>query len=221
MNWKSIKSVVFDFDGTLCLDRYFKPLGQNALGVIAGLVFGENSKQWADPWMRGDLTSADVAAYLSTHLPESRETILSALRRGGSELTFSPAVLGFATHQRMAGRKTALVTANMDIFTEVVVPAHALGCLFDVVLNTADHLTLDKSVLWRKAFDSFGPGYSFASSLLVDDSPEMVDLFRSLGGFAYQYCGDDSLRVWLAEAQLTEGSDSTAVLGISSKTPVR
>ena len=204
MNWRNIKSVIFDFDGTLCSDRYFKPLGQKALDAIAGLVFGENSERWADPWMRGDLSSADVASYLSTRLSQSPEAILAALQRGCSELTLNPAVVNFATQQRRAGRKTALVTANMDVFTEVVVPAHALGSLFDVVLNTSDHRTLDKSILWNKAFDSFGPGYSFGSSLLVEDGPKMVALFQSLGGYAYQYRGDDSLRSWLAEAGYTE-----------------
>lgn len=201
MDWTRINSVIIDFDGTLCCDRYFKPLGPKALDVITKLVFGENSKQWADPWMRGDLTSADVASYLSRHLPESPEAILAALRQGCRQLTFNPAVLDFTKHQRKAGRKTALVTANMDIFTEIVVPAHGLSSLFDIVLNTADHHTLDKITLWQEAFRSFGPDYSYASSLLVEDNPKMVGLFQWLGGFAYEYRGDDSFRGWLAAAR--------------------
>lgn len=206
MNWRNIKSVIFDFDGTLCSERYFKPLGENALDAIGELLFGGNSGQWADRWMKGDVTRADVAAYLSTHLAQSPEAILSALRQGCSDLRFNPAVLALATAQRGAGRKTALVTANMDVFTEVVVPAHGLDALFDVVLNTSDHRTLDKSVLWRKAFDAFGAGHSFASSFLVDNSPEMIRLFEALGGSGYQYRGDDALREWLAGAGNPGGS---------------
>lgn len=193
-----IDSVLFDFSGTLASGRYFEPLGQGALDAIGELVFGRNSIQWADPWMKGELTSEDVASYLTQHLAESRECILSALHQGCSSMVFNPAVHSFAAEQRVGARKTALVTANMDVFTKVVVPAHRLDSLFDLVLNTSDHQTLDKSILWRKALDAFGPEYSFATSVLIDDSPRMVSRFRSLGGQAFQYEGDKGFLTWLA-----------------------
>jgi len=197
-----INSVVFDFDGTLSFGRYFEPLGSACIEAIGDLVFGSNSGRWADPWMAGRLTSRDIASYLSRHLPESEEDILSALRQGCSNMPLNPVVYDFALRQRKAGRKTALVTANMDIFTEVVVPAHDLDAVFDLVLNTADHRTLDKSILWRKAFDAFGPEHSFAASVLIEDSPKMVNLFESLGGHAHRYQGDQVLQAWLEETGL-------------------
>ncbi len=148
-----IKSIIFDFDGTLSFGRYFSTLGPDALAAVGQLVFGGNSGQWADPWMKGDISCRDIAAYLSKQLPESEECILSALRDGCSHMPLNVAVLDFALRSRQSGRKTALVTANMDVFTEVVVPAHGLDALFDLVLNTADHGTLDKSTLWRKTRD--------------------------------------------------------------------
>lgn len=201
-NPQKINSVIFDFDGTLCFGRYYELLGRDALDTIGKLVFGSNSPQWADPWMNGDLNSHDISSYLSKHLPESKEKIQSALHRGCSNMTFNAAVYDFAIQQRQAGRKTALVTANMDVFTEVVVPAHGLDTLFDVVLNTADHRTLDKTILWRKAFENFGSDYSFSSSLLIEDNPRRVSLFESLGGFAYQYEGDAAFLTWLKEVGL-------------------
>jgi len=197
INPKKINSVIFDFDGTLCFGRYYELLGKDTLDAIGELVFGDNSIRWADPWMKGDLTSHDVASYLSEHLPESEEEILLALRRGCSNMTFNSVVYDFALQQCQAGRKTALVTANMDVFTEIVVPAHGLDTLFDVVLNTADHRTLDKSILWRKAFSTFGPEHSFSSALLIEDNPRFVSLFESLGGKAYQYEEDSAFLAWL------------------------
>jgi phosphoserine phosphatase len=200
---RTISSVIFDFDGTLCFGRYFEPLGPEALAAIGPLVFGDNSAQWADPWMKGDLSSHDIASHLSKHLPESEEDILSALRQGCAHMTFNPVVHRFALEQREAGRKTALVTANMDVFSEVVVPSHGLDSVFDLVLNTSDHRTLDKSILWRKALDAFGPEFSFSTSVLIDDSPRMISLFRSLGGYAYQYEGDHAFQTWLEETGLS------------------
>ncbi len=198
-----INSFIFDFDGTLCSGRYFASLGEDALDAIDKLVFGDNSGQWADPWMRGDLTSQDIASYLSKHLPESRDGILSALREGCSCMTLNPAVYDFALQQREGCRKTALVTANMDIFTEVIVPAHNLETVFDVVLSTSNHRTLDKSILWRKALSAFGTGFSFASTVLIEDSPRMISLFESLGGYVHKYQGDQAFRAWLDETGFT------------------
>ena len=201
---QTISSVIFDFDGTLCFGRYFEPLGPDSLDAIGALIFGDSSAQWADLWMKGDLTCQHVASYLSEHLPESKEDIMSALRQGCSSMMFNPVVHGFALEQREAGRKTALVTANMDVFYEVVVPAHELDSVFDLVLNTSDHRTLDKSILWRKALGAFDPEFSFATSVLIDDSPRMISLFRSLGGHAYQYEGDPAFQAWLEETGFTK-----------------
>lgn len=201
---QAISSVIFDFAGTLCFGRYFEPLGQESLDVIGTLIFGDSCAEWADPWMKGDLTCEHIASYLSEHLPESREAILSALREGCSSMTFNPVVHDFALAQREAGRRTALVTANMDVFSEVVVPAHELDYVFDLVLNTSDHRTLDKSILWRKALDAFGPEFSFPTSVLIDDSPRMISMFKSLGGYAYMYEGDAAFQAWLEETGFTE-----------------
>ena len=88
--------------------------------------------------MKGDLTSRDIASYLSKHLPESEDDIESALRVGCLQMNLNPVVYHFALEQRKVCRKTALVTANMDLFSEVVVPAHHLDDMFDIVLNTAE-----------------------------------------------------------------------------------
>lgn len=192
-----INCVIFDFDGTLCSGRYFEPLGSAALEAIGELMFGKNSAHWADPWMSGELSSREIARYLSRRLDCSAEAILSALRRGSANMTFNREVHRFALNQRGRDRKTALVTANMDVFTEVVVPAHDLDRLFDVVPNTADRGTLDKRVLWRDAIDTFGTEYTFASTLLIEDNPGMVELFEALGGYAYRYQGDKALHDWL------------------------
>ena len=196
-----INTVVFDFSGTLCSQRYFIPLGQPALDAIADLVFGAGSATWAEPWMRGDLNSRDIARYLAAHLPFSEQEILAALRGGCANMAFNPDVVDFAAEQRRLGRKTALVTANMDIFTDVVVPAHDLDAMFDIVLNTADFGVLDKGVLWRHAFDTFGPGYGYGSALLIEDSADAVADFRSRGGAAYQYVDDHAFADWLRDME--------------------
>jgi len=100
--------------------------------------------------MKGNLTSRDISVYLSKYLPESEEKILSVLRKGCSRMTFNRAVHAFALQQRRASRKTALVTANMDVFTETVVPAHTFSSA----------LLIDDSPGMIQSFESFG-GYAY------------------------------------------------------------
>lgn len=201
---EKVRSVIFDFDGTLCSGRYFEPLGQPTLDRIASLLFGAASSDWAEPWMRGEHSSADIAAHLSEHLAMSSTRILDALNQGSARMTFNPAVLAFAKAQRRAGRKTALVTLNMDVFTEVVVPAHGLHDLFDTIINSADHGTLDKRALWRKAFDALGPEFDYPTSLALDDKAAWVEAFRAQGGHAHRYSNDDAFRRWLRETGFAE-----------------
>jgi FMN phosphatase YigB (HAD superfamily) len=164
---------------------------------ISALVFGDNSPRWADPWMRGELSSMDVAHYLATHTPYAVEELLQSLRQGCSDMRLNPAVWDLAQQQRGLGRKLALVTGNMDVFSETIVPAHGLDEVFHAIVNSADYGTLDKTMLWQHAFDLLGEGCTFANSLLIEDSRANVEHFRALGGQAYQYTDDASLRAWL------------------------
>jgi len=195
---QDVRCIVFDFGFTLSSEPYFKTLGPEAVTRISALVFGDNLIRWADPWMRGELSSRDVARYLAQHTPYAVEELLDALRQGCSNMTFNPAVWDLAVRQRGLGRKLALVTGNMDVFTETIVPAHGLDEVFHAIVNSADYGTLDKAILWQQAFDLIGEWCAFGNSLLIEDSRTNVERFRALGGRAYQYTDDANLRAWLA-----------------------
>jgi len=208
-----VRCIVFDFAGTLCSEAYFAPLGSGFQALVTELVFGDRSKGWADPWMRGEISSRDVVTYLARNSRHGRSEILAALREGCRNLTFNAAVWELARAQKAEGRKTALVTANMDVFSEVVAPANALADVFDVILNTADYGTLDKEILWRRAFQQLGGGHNFHTSLLIEDSPATIDLFSKLGGIAYRYTRDAELERWLAANPGLQTQTSDDIIG--------
>jgi len=193
-----IKCIVFDFAGTLCSDPYFLPLGPVFLEIVSERIFGQNSEQWADPWMCGEISSREIAAHLSRLSDLTEDAILGGLHDGCRTLRFNPAVWEFANVQKRAGRKAVLATANMDVFTQIVVPSHSLASIFDVIVNTSDFGTLNKEVLWQEAFRRLGYGVTFSNSLLIDDSPRMTSTFIEMGGAAHQYTNDGELQDWLA-----------------------
>ena len=197
-DFAQIKCVVFDFANTLSSDHYFNispPGCPQWFEVIQKHIFGQPSI--INPWMKGELTSLDIAGMLSKYFPLRVETILEIMEAGCQDLQFNPAVRNFAAALRSAQRKTALVTANMDIFSKVVVPAHKLYQLFDVILNTSDFHELRKEKLWPVAFERLGEGIGFGNSLLIEDGENEPATFRALGGWAYQYSNDTAFLEWL------------------------
>ncbi len=198
MDFRSINCVVFDFAGTLSSDPYFKLLGPRALKHVDDLMTGQEAQHIRHGWGTGLLSSRDIADYLSPKTGLSPDFIFAALYEGCAQITLNEAVWDFAQQQAQLGRKTALVTSNFDVFNEVVVPTLGLDEVFDAIVNSCDYGTGDKGELWPIAFDMLGEGYGYSTSLVIEDSSQLVVRFRELGGTAYQYTDDRALNEWLS-----------------------
>jgi beta-phosphoglucomutase-like phosphatase (HAD superfamily) len=193
------RCVIFDFAFTLCSQKYFHPLGGEAEEAIDRIIFGENSENWAHPWMEGKITSREIIQHLACHLSVGEQELRNALESGCRNLTWNPAVWRFVCSQKDAGRPVALVTLNMDVFTDIVVPHYRLDETFDVIVNSADEGTLDKLRLWRDAIDRLGGGLELSDCLLIDDSVRNLTRFRQAGGLAILYLDDEHFRGELAQ----------------------
>jgi hypothetical protein len=194
---RRIKCVVFDFGFTLSPDFYFKvapPGVPKWHEIIQEHVFGDPAI--TIPWMKGDVSSRDVATILTRYIPLDAKTIQATMEKGCEVLSFNAEVWLFALKQKLAGRKIALVTDNMDVFTKVVVPAHKLDRIFDAIVNSADEREIDKGYLWPIAFERLGQGIGYADSLLVEDGETEPKMFRELGGYAHQYTNEKAFAKW-------------------------
>jgi len=194
----ALESVLFDFHGTLSSGHYFRTLGAETKARISQLLFGIHSDDWVDPWMAGELDSVGICHLLAEHLGLKVSVLQDALYDGCAHMAFNPSVLGMARECRARGLLIGLVTVNMDVFSEVVVPAHGLAELFHAIINSADFGSLDKELLWDAAFDALGATQGYAGSLVIEDSLANVERFRALGGMAYHYASDDALDAWRA-----------------------
>ncbi|MDE0555079.1 MAG: hypothetical protein OXI24_12725 [Candidatus Poribacteria bacterium] len=199
-NLSKFKCVVFDFGFTLSSDLYFKvspPECPEWHDIIQEHVFA--NRPVCRMWMTNVLSLRDIASIVSNHANMDISAVLKTMELGCKDLDFNEAVLNFALAQRSLGRRTAIVTANMDVFSDVVVPAHGLDEKFDVIINSSDYGEFDKRVLWPIAFKALGDDIHYGNSLLIEDGSKEPELFRGCGGFAYEYTNDESFLRWLDE----------------------
>ena len=200
MDLSHIRCVVFDYGFSLSSGLYFNvsPPGMTDWEErVQRAVFRGNDDTITGPWMRGEIGLVEIAGLLAREIGLDAEEVLWYLRQGCTDLGFNEAVYEFARRVHCSPLKSALVTANMDVFSDVVVPSHGLDDLFDVIVNSADVGTCDKTVLWPLAFNSLGCGISYRDSLLIEDGEKNPAAFRKLGGMAHQYLGEGEFCGWL------------------------
>jgi FMN phosphatase YigB (HAD superfamily) len=197
-NEGEICCIIFDFGFTLSSDLYFNvapPECPDWQNLIQRHIFSD--PVLVDDWMKADVTLEDIAKRLAPVVCMKIPRIVDFLELGCRNLNFNQAVLNFAIEQRKQGRKTAIVTGNMDVFTKIVVPWHHLADKFDGIINSFDHCEIDKALLWPKAFELVGNGIGYRQSLLIEDGEKNVAKFREKGGYAYQYSNDEQFLRWL------------------------
>jgi FMN phosphatase YigB (HAD superfamily) len=202
INPADIRCIVFDFGFTLSSDLYFKippPECPNWQQLIQQHIFSNNDL--VDDWMRANISLKDIAEELVPIVHMEHPRIMKFLKAGCHKLDFNQAVFDFALEQRQRGRKSVIVTNNMDVFTQIVVPQHNLHDKFDIIINSFDYQEIDKSILWAKAFELLGKGISYRQSLLIEDGENNVKKFRRNGGYAYQYVNDKHFLAWLKSIQ--------------------
>ena len=95
MNPENIRCVVFDFGYTLSPDHYFKVSPPGILdwqAVIQKVIFGE--PEIIIPWMKGELTSLDIAGILSKHFALDIPTIAETMEKGCQNMNLNASDLG-------------------------------------------------------------------------------------------------------------------------------
>jgi hypothetical protein len=170
--------------------------------VFDKYVFAD--KYWLTEWCNGRLKAKDIAIRIKAHVDLSFDEIINEMEKGCKNLTFNEALLDFAKSQSEEGRKTAFVTANIDMFSKTVVPSHNLTEIFDAIINSADFGTDDKLRLWPIAFQRLSNGIDYDCSLLIDNSEKWIQEYMKMGGSAYKYTGDSAFTEWLDQNPISK-----------------
>jgi FMN phosphatase YigB (HAD superfamily) len=178
---RSIRAVVFDFHGVLSVDQYWQKTKASVFSCVQSSVFVETNS-FVQDWMRGRITSEQVCSLLATKLNLDYKEVLTALVESCGTFHLQPRVLQRIKRLR-ATMPVFLVTTNMDCFTRYVIPQTDIEGEFDRIVSSSE-LGLLKEDNNGEIFERLANDVSIPVSemCLLDDSPNIGNIFESLGG---------------------------------------
>jgi beta-phosphoglucomutase-like phosphatase (HAD superfamily) len=181
-----IRFLLWDFGDTL-VDEHFlwvPPTGvpgwTNAYRTLVGGEFGTR-------WNMGTATSDELVTDLSSRLRISEKSVRAHVERCCTRIRFFP---GAWTAARSRALPQAIVTVNPDLFRALVVSHYGLAEVFDAIVTSAEEGTESKAELCAVAMTRLGC-VEPAEGLLLDNIEANVDAWRSRGGAAYWFRGDE------------------------------
>jgi FMN phosphatase YigB (HAD superfamily) len=185
----AVKLILWDFGDTLADERWMlapmvgapdwpKLYHDRVVGGALGLR-----------WNTGAISTGEVAAELAGALGVEVGAVIAHMEACSRRLRFFPKVMSFIEE---CAAPQAIVTVNPDIFTNIVVPEYQLDQRVDLIVTSWQQGTEEKSALCGCAIDQFGIAVSLAECLLVDNRADNVLAWRSKGGAAYHFRGENA-----------------------------
>lgn len=186
-----IKAVIFDFDGVLCHDRFYEemllPQYQELHGWMQDNIFGDTGL--FQQWMRNEVTTDDINEIIVKGTGHGKDFLNSILSKSLQEIRLDEKMFNLAKDLKgLYSKKIAIVTDNMDIFSNVIAKKHKLNEVFDAVINSADYGCLkieQNGKLFDKALEILNE--KIENCLFIDDTIGKVEAFKEKGGQGYLY----------------------------------
>lgn len=179
--------IIFDFHKTLTDSVYFDQFDRETRELISDLIFRPpNNKLWDTKWMTGELAYSDILKYLASETSIPYDKLEESLFSSLENIQWNQTIWDFSQSVREKTR-TAIATINTDLFRDFVVPQYRLDQKFDIITNSYDLKSNNKTELCIAAASELGLNIRQHRILLIDDKKKNVDEFISAGGEGFHY----------------------------------
>lgn len=192
---RDVHAILFDFHHVLSHDHFYEstllPEHKEVSEWISQTIFGDH--ELVRDWMRGKTTWRVLHDRIVAETGMDRLLLDQLFVESVKQMKIVDEMINLARELKEKGFKIAIVSDNMDIFSEVTVPYQRFDQLFDAVFNSADHglLKLDEhGKLFEHVADMLG--VPIKQSIFIDDAKCNVDLFIELGGQAIMHTDPES-----------------------------
>ena len=180
------KPILFiDFDGTICMERYWRSLPTKEHEQVQELLF-RNDTTLVNEWLRGKHTAEEINKYIADETGIEYTYLWELFVQDCKNMHVPQEVLNKLNELRNK-YTVILITGNMDSFTRFTQPALELEKYFDVISNSfyeGKHKTDDNGSLFIKYIEQCDT--DIKDALLIDDSTKVCDIFTKLGGTSLQ-----------------------------------
>jgi beta-phosphoglucomutase-like phosphatase (HAD superfamily) len=188
-----VRFLLWDFGDTLADERWLWPC-PDGVPEWADQYRALCSGAFGRRWNCGTATVDDLVAELSARVGMPVAAVLAHVRKCCGEVHFFEQAWAAA---RSHALPQAIVTVNPDVFRDLVVVNYSLAEFFDAIVISAEEATENKADLCAIAAARLGCDDP-AQALLIDNLEEHVDSWRSRGGAAYWFRGDERFAADLA-----------------------
>lgn len=181
------KPILFvDFDGTICMERYWRSLPPDEHRQVQELLFAHD-RSMVNDWMRGKYTAEEVNQYTADQTGIEYEYLWKIFIDDCTNMHVE-----LSTLERLSALReqyvVILITGNMDSFSRFTATALQLENYFDIISNSfyeGRHKTDDGGQLFKDYAEKFDLD-SLTECILLDDSDKVLDIFSTLGGISYK-----------------------------------
>jgi FMN phosphatase YigB (HAD superfamily) len=188
-----VRYLLWDFGDTLVDERWLWTCPPEVPGwrdCYRELTSGE----WGRRWNCGSARFDELATEMSTRLGMSTAAVVAHAQRCSADIRFLEHAWAAA---RSHALPQALVTVNPHEFRDWIVPHYRLSDHFEAIVISAEHGCESKAELCDVAVKLLGCE-DRSAALLLDNIEGNVDEWRSRGGSAYWFQGDDEFASQLA-----------------------
>lgn len=189
-------TLIIDFDGTLCHDKFWRSLPPSQIEVIQKFLF-DKDKNIVQKWMLGEYTSEQINELVAKELQVEYEELWDVFVSDCKTMFVQKDVLEKINLLRDK-YFVCIVTDNMDCFDRFTVPSLELTNYFDDIINSYNEKVSKKEKggeLYVRVVQTNGSDIS--ESILIDDSKEACDLFKARGGKSYMATIKTPLSYWI------------------------
>ncbi|MCX6714231.1 MAG: HAD hydrolase-like protein [Candidatus Uhrbacteria bacterium] len=194
---RDARAFLFDFHHVLSHDHFYEstllPDHKEVSEWISQTIFGDH--ELVRDWMRGKTTWRILHDRIVGETGMDRLLLDQLFIESVKRMKIIDEMIDLARELKEKGFKIAIVSDNMDIFSEVTVPYQKFDQLFDEIFNSADHGLLkqdEHGKLFQYVADILG--VPIENTIFIDDTKSTTDLFIELGGQAITHTDPESTR---------------------------
>lgn len=178
-----VKCLLWDFGDTLCNERFIWGASKAWMALYRSFDDG-----WAEDWNTGAMDTRRFAERAGQQLGISPDEVVAHMEERSRHVEFYPFTYAYF---KVAHLPQAIVTVNPDLWTNLIVPLHALDAHVEVIVASWEEATTDKRVLCRRALERMGGNHLPHQALLIDNKESNVAAWRECGGLGYHYVSDE------------------------------